>query len=299
MRCIFTGELLKLFRISRLTALLSLLFFVSLMAQAQQNPSPMVEHTREHARLTKILPPGRRLTLELGSLFVPEKVTQKRPVKLLLFFHGGDWLPEVAVAQQRNMAVIPIQAGAGSSTYTKLFEDPARFPRLIAEAEAKSGLKFSEIDLGGWSAGCGALRQILGDPASYDRVSRVLCIDGVHTGYVNGTPGPEESKIETDNLQVWLRLGRDGMAGKKRLIITHSEIFPGTFASTTETADYLLREWGLAAHPVVQWGPMKTQMLSEVRMGGLLVVGFAGNSAPDHVDQFHSLPEYLNWLAKK
>jgi hypothetical protein len=281
-----------------LAALFSLLFSVSLMAQAQQNPSPMVEHTREHARLTKTQPPGRRLTLELGSLFIPEKVTQKRPVKLLLFFHGGDWLPEVAAAQQRNMAVIPIQAGAGSDSYTKLFADPARFPRLIAEAEAKSGLKFSEIDLGGWSAGCGALRQILGDPASYDRVSRVLCIDGVHTGYVNGTPGPEESKIETDNLQVWLRLGRDAMAGKKRLIITHSEIFPGTFASTTETADYLLREWGLAAHPVAQWGPMKTQLLSEIRMGGLLVVGFAGNSAPDHVDQLHSLPEYLNWLAK-
>jgi hypothetical protein len=295
---LFTGEPLKLFRIGPLTAL-ALFFSVVFMAQAQQNPSPMVEHTREHARLTKTLPPGRRLPLEVGSLFVSEKVTPKHPVKLLLFFHGGDWLPELAASQQRNMAVITIQSGAGSATYTKLFADPTRFTRLIAEAESKSGLKFDEIDLGGWSAGCGALRQILGDPASYDRVSRVLCIDGVHTGYVNGAPGPEESKIETDNLQVWLRLGRDAMAGKKHLIITHSEIFPGTFASTTETADYLLREWGLAAHPVVQWGPMKTQMLSEVRMGGLLVVGFAGNSAPDHVDQFHSLPEYLNWLTKK
>jgi hypothetical protein len=121
----------------------------------------------------------------------------------------------------------------------------------------------------------------------------------VHTGYVDGKPGPEESKIETDNLQNWLRLGRDAMAGKKRFIMTHSEIFPGTFASTTETADYLLREWGLAAHPVVKWGPMKTQMLSEVKAGGLRVVGFAGNSAPDHVDQLHSLPEYLGWLGKK
>ena len=89
------------------------------------------------------------------------------------------------------------------------------------------------------------------------------------------------------------------MAGKKRLIVTHTEIFPGTFASTTETADYLLHEWGLAAHPVVKWGAMKTQILSEVRRGGLLVIGFAGNSAPDHVDQLHSLPEYLSWLAKK
>jgi hypothetical protein len=41
---------------------------------------------------------------------------------------------------------------------------------------------------------------------------------------------------------------------------------------------------------------MKTQMLSETRDHGLLVVGFAGNSAPDHIDQYQSLPEYLHWL---
>jgi hypothetical protein len=288
------------------------LFAACFAAPAQQNPSPMVEYTREHPRLTKTQPEGHRLTLELGTLFVPKSLispktmslerhenTSKRAIKLLFFFHGGDWLPEFAAAQQRNMAVITVQAGAGSGSYVKLFTDPTRFSRLIAEAEAKSGLTFGEIDLGGWSAGCGALRQILGDPASYDRVSGVLCIDGVHTGYVNDKPGPEESQIETDNLQNWLRLGRDAMAEKKRFILTHSEIFPGTFASTTETADYLLREWGLVAHPVVKWGPMKTQMLSEERAGGLLVVGFAGNSAPDHVDQLHSLPEYLSWLAKK
>ncbi len=188
--------------------------------------------------------------------------------------------------------------GAGSGTYANLFTDPKRFLKLIADAESKSGLKFAEVDLGGWSAGCGALRQIMGDPASYERVSRVLCIDGIHTGYANGKPGPQESEIDKENLQTWLQLGRDAMAGKKRLVITHSEIFPGTFASTTETDDYLLREWGLKSRAVVKWGPMKTQMLSEVKSGRLLVVGFAGNSAPDHVDELHSLPEYLKWLTK-
>jgi hypothetical protein len=274
-----------------------LLFLAStLMAQMPQNPSPMVEHTREHPRLTKQTPPGRRVGLGLGTLFVPERVKNTRSVRLLFFFHGGDWLPEVAVAHQRKMAVVSVQAGQGSSTYANLFADPRRFPQLIAEAESKSGLKFGEVDLGGWSAGCGALREILKDPPSYQRVSRVFCIDGVHTGYVNGAPGPVESSIQTDNLQIWLKIGRDAIAGKKRLIITHSEIFPGTFASTTETADYLLREWGLAPHPVVKWGPMKTQILSEVKRGRLLVIGFAGNSAPDHVDELQSLPVYLKWL---
>ena len=274
-----------------------LLLSAFLLARAQQNPSPMVEHTREHPRLAETHPSGQRIPLELGTLFVPDGV--KHQAKLLFFFHGGDWVPEVAVARQKGMAVIRVQAGAVSSSYEKLFADPARFPALIAEAQTKSGLTFSEVDVGGWSAGCGALRQLLKEQSSYDRIRRVLCIDGVHTGYVNDKPGPLESDIDTSNLQTWLRFGRDAIAGKKRLVITHSEIFPGTFASTTETADWLLHEWDLGARPVVRWGPMKTQMLSEAQAGGLLLVGFAGNSAPDHVDQLDSLPEYLSWLEKK
>jgi hypothetical protein len=275
------------------------------LAQQAQNPSPMVEHTRTHPRLTETTPPGRHQKLTLGALFIPEKLKGKRHVNLLLFFHGGDWLPELAVAQQRNMAVITVQAGAGSSTYEKLFADPAVFPNLIASAQAAAGVSFAEVYLAGWSAGCGALRQILSDPASYNRVSRVLCIDGVYAGYLtaapptNTTAAPADSALEPANLQSWLHFGTDAIASRKRLIITHSEIYPGTYASTTETADYLLRHWGLTPHPVARWGPMGTQMLSETKAGGLLVVGFAGNSAPDHVDQFQSLPEYLRWLSRK
>jgi hypothetical protein len=44
---------------------------------------------------------------------------------------------------------------------------------------------------------------------------------------------------------------------------------------------------------------MKTQMISEVNSGGLTIIGFAGNAAPDHVDLLNSLPDYLHWLAKK
>jgi Sulfatase-modifying factor enzyme 1 len=263
-----------------------------------QNPSPMVEHTRAHPRLTEERPPGERYSLSLGTLFVPAASEHRTGVRLLFFFHGGDWLPEVAVAREKRMAVVTIQAGAGSSRYAALFADPARFSGVIADAEKQSGLRFREIVLGGWSAGCGAVRQILRDPASAERVARVVCIDGVHAGYANGAPGPQESPIDDADLDAWLAFGREAIADRKRLLITHSEIFPGTFASTTETADYLLRAWGLRPRPVVQWGPMGTQMLSRVRAGGLLVVGFAGNSAPDHVDQMQSLPEYLTWLMK-
>ena len=96
-------------------------------AQQAQNPSPMVEHSRAHPRLKEVSPPGRREALELGELFIPRGL---RPTTLLVFFHGGTWLPEVAAARNR-MAVVAIQAGAGSASYARLFTDEARFPALL------------------------------------------------------------------------------------------------------------------------------------------------------------------------
>ena len=160
-------------------------------------------------------------------------------------------------------------------------------------------LKFSPISVTSWSAGYGAVREILKVKENYARVDRLLLIDGLHVGYVGGALGIDASQpspIETDGLRVFLQFARDAVAGRKRMIVTHSEIFPGTYASTTETADWLLDQLGLKRKAVVKWGPMAMQQLSEVRAGRFLLMGFAGNSAPDHVDQLHSLPALLKWL---
>ncbi|MBI4907903.1 MAG: hypothetical protein HY820_30035 [Acidobacteria bacterium] len=267
-------------------------FVVSVMvAQSPQNPSPMVEHRREHPRLSKAGPPGRRDPLSVGTLFAPKGARIRNGMPLLVFFHGGTWLPEVAAAQ-RKAAVLHVQIGAGSGVYGRAFAEPARFRQWIGEAETKWGVKFGRVSLGGWSAGNGAIRAILRDAASYDRVAAVISIDGIHTDYVTGKPGPQESDLAPAHLEYWLQYARDAMAGRKQLLIAHTEIFPGTYASTTETADWLIKELGLKARPVLRWGPMRTQQLSEAKRGKFELRGYAGNSAPDHVDLLHSLPAY-------
>lgn len=271
----------------------------SAFAQQSQNPSPMVEHARAHPRLKQETPTGRREKLELGTLFLPSKLKLKASTPLFIHFHGGAWLPEVAAERLDGTAVISIQVGSGSGTYAKSFNDSQLFSRLLAEAESKAGTKFSPITLTAWSAGHGSVREILKVPEHYARVDRVLLIDGLHTGYVGGKPGQgsgQESQLEPQNLEIFLQFARDAVAGRKQMIITHSEIFPGTFASTTETADWLIGQLGLKRKAVVKWGPMQTQQLSEVRAGKFLLIGYAGNSAPDHVDQLHSLPDYLKWF---
>ena len=269
-------------------------------AKLTQFPSPMVEHTRTHPRLKEERPPGKRIPLKIGTLFLPESLPAG-DAPLFLVFHCGNWLPEVA-ATTVSAAVVSIQLGSGSATYARPFADPKTFAELLEEAETKSSRKFDRIGLAGWSAGYGAVRAILKTPEHYDRVQFVLLLDGLHAGYKTGKPGPKESELVADDLAAFAQFAKDAAAGKKQFVLTHTEIFPGTYASTTETADYLLRETNLKRTPVLRWGPMGTQILSEAKEGRFHLLGFAGNSAPDHVDLVHSLPDLIRdveWKAMK
>jgi len=268
----------------------------STCAQQAQNPSPMVEHTRLHRRLAETRPPGRREELALGTLFVPRRLAPKpgerKTLPLLIAFHAGAWVPEVA-GDTVGAAVVGVQIAAGSSGYAAAVAEPGRLDSLLEEAERKAGARLRPVTLAGWSAGCGAIRELLRHPEAVARIDRVLAIDGIHTDYDDGRPGPLESRLETGKLEPWLAFAREAVAGRRRLLVVHTEIFPGTFASTTETADWLLGALGLKRHPVARWGPMGTVVLSDTRAGGLRVQGFAGNSAPDHVDLLHALPDLV------
>jgi hypothetical protein len=116
----------------------------------------------------------------------------------------------------------------------------------------------------------------------------------MHTSYVpEGTVLATGGTLDTTNLVAFADFARAAIRGEKRFLVTHSEIFPGMFASTTETADWLLHTLGLHRAPVLRWGPRRMQQLSEVHAGRFELLGFAGNSAPDHIDQLHAMPELL------
>jgi hypothetical protein len=148
----------------------------------------MVEHTRAHPRLKQEAPPGRRETLELGTLFVPAKLKLRNKLSLFVHFHGGTWLPEMAAATEGRRAVLSVQIGAGSARYADAFADPQRFGRLVQEIETRLATRLGPLLLTSWSAGTGAIREILKSPESYSRVTAILIIDGMHTGLCERQP---------------------------------------------------------------------------------------------------------------
>ncbi|WP_373062166.1 hypothetical protein [Gemmatimonas sp.] len=144
------------------------------------------------------------------------------------------------------------------------------------------------------------MRAILRDPRHMARVDAVMLLDGMHTSYVpEGQVLAAGGVLDTANLASLTEFARASVRGEKRMLIAHSEIFPGTYASTTETADRTIQSLGLRRTPVLEWGPRGMQQLSAVRIGRFEVLGFAGTTAPDHIDQLHAMRELLSRLLER
>jgi hypothetical protein len=281
-------------------------------APASQNPSPMVEATRAHERLAEGWPATGTRSSFIGpqgkavELWIAPR-THCADVTLIVHFLGAPWLPaRAASGLGDNMVVAVVNIGAGSGIYDRTFADPAVFDSLLANVTraiptAQCGpAKTRGVTLSGFSAGHGAIRAILRDDRHFASVNAILLLDGMHTSYLpQGSLLATGGTLDTTNLVQFVRFAQAAMRGEKRFVVTHSEIFPGTFASTTETADYLLRTLGLARTPVLRWGPRGMQQLSEARSGGFALMGFAGNAGPDHIDHLHGMPEFLALLLQR
>lgn len=262
------------------------------MLQLPQNPSPMTESTRAHIRLQQAERPGTRHVLSLGILLVPPGKARTRP--LVVHFHGAQWVAETAAAKWRkSAATLAVQVGSGSAVYQKAIGTGERFRKLLNEAEGQCACIFKPIYITSFSAGYGAIREILRDEESVRRVDGVILADSLHASYTTGDkPGP----VDGVGLEPFLNFARLAAAGKKRMLVAHSEVFPGTYASTTETAGYLLEQLQIHRKPVLRWGALGMQQVSNARKGRFQLRGFAGNSAPDHVDHFHALFAWLKAL---
>lgn len=249
----------------------------------------MVENTRAHLRQQQRDVPGERISTRFGDIVLPPKAHPAKPIALVIHFHGAPWLAQQSVrAALPKAAVLAVQLGSGSRVYGEPFQDPQTLPSILKALNRP----VSRLYLTGWSAGYGAIREILRQPANAALVRGAALLDGMHSGY----EPPEEKRVPApSDLDSFETFARTAISNKARFLILHTEIFPSTFASTTETSDWLLARLNLRRKPVLRWGPLGSQILSDTRRGHLRVIGFAGNSAPDHVDQLHALP----WALKQ
>lgn len=282
-------------------------------APRAQNPSPMVERARRHERVQPGQPPGIAFTIDSVlsrpvDVFIPDGPAAGAGAPdertLLVHLFGASYVPMRAVASVPGRYVLAVvNLGGGSAAYERPLSDSTAWTNLLRrvrdETTSRSGgrVRLGQVIVSAFSAGYGGVRALLNDERTAEAIEAVILLDGLHTSYVpERTVLAEGGALDTARLVPFLRFARRAVAGQASLLITHSEIFPGTFASTTETADWLIASLGLARTPVLAWGPGGMQQLSEVRRGRLTILGFAGNTGPDHIDHLHGLREFLTRL---
>jgi hypothetical protein len=269
----------------------------------------MVERARRHDRVQPGQPPGIAFTIDSVltrpvDVFIPDAPAVVGPSDertLLVHLFGASYVPMRAVASAAGRYVLAVvNLGGGSAAYERPLSDSAAWTTLLhrvrEETSARSGgrVRVGRVIVSAFSAGYGGVRALLSDERTAAAIDAVILLDGLHTSYVPELKVlAEGGALDTTKLLPFLRYARRAVAGEVSLLITHSEIFPGTFASTTETSDWLIAALGLARTPVLAWGPGGMQQLSEVRRGGLTILGFAGNTGPDHIDHLHGLAEFL------
>jgi hypothetical protein len=288
-----------------------------------QFPSPMAEHIRAHERVTESAAGGIRTEIDLGLsrpvvFHVPLGAATPDSVDVLVHFHGAEYVAErAATLMQPSPVVAVVNLGSGSSAYERPFADPSLFPVILraageAAAKANAGDEDSaasgaagaaagspairSVTISAWSAGYGAVRATL--PVHGQRVDALFLLDGLHTDYVpEGQLLHDGGGLNTTKLQPFLTMAKRAVAGDACMVVTHSAVFPGTYASTTETAAWLASELGLSILPVLEWGPVGMQGIGRAEQGRFRILAFAGNTAPDHVDHLHGLPEFLGLCA--
>jgi hypothetical protein len=218
----------------------------------------------------------------LGQMIVPQEAAPLAGgFDVMLHFHGHEAARKEWVRVMGRAVLVGIDLGNGSGPYAEAFADPEAFQRLVASVERavarRAGVAKAparRIGLSAWSAGYGSVGAILGQAYGRRAVDSVVLLDGLHSGY-------SQAALQ---LGPFIDFAREAASGRRFMFVSHSSIIPPGYASTTETANFLIWQLGGRPKPSRPRGsdPAGLELVSWYVRGGFHVRGYAGNDKLDH-----------------
>ncbi len=204
--------------------------------------------------------PGESVPLDIGTegtvtLFIPAgyKVPANGQVVLTVHFHAATWFV-IQEHLRRGMGdpLVALELGQGSSVYRVPFEDPERF-RLLLETvaeelksrDAPPETRIATVDMTSFSAGYGAVREIVRTPEYVDLLRRVVLGDSSYGSLDETALADGRRIVDPAHVEPWADFGRIAMSGKKTLLMLTSDIAPETYAGTHEVARAVAESLGV------------------------------------------------------
>jgi len=233
----------------------------------------------------------------MGQMITPQKggITKSGQFDVMFHFHGHEAVRKEWVQVMDGAVLVGIDLGNGSGPYESTFRTPNVFQNLVRSVEAavakktgNSAARVRKVGLSGWSAGYGAVGEILRTSYGRQLVDTVVLLDGLHCGYVGNA-------LNDAQLEPFMAFARQAAQGNKFMFVSHSSIIPPGYASTTETANYLVFNLNGKPQAVRPRGsdPMGLDLISRFDRNGFHVRGYQGNDKMDHCAHIGLLRDIL------
>ncbi|MEM9753398.1 MAG: hypothetical protein AAF916_08430 [Planctomycetota bacterium] len=232
-------------------------------------------------------------------LFVPNGLTPQRDkIDLLVHFHGGPTtVRNNAAYGGLNAAILTVNYSGRSSAYSRPFQDTKRFENLLRETRAAlrkqkdlpADSDIGRLSLSSFSAGYGAIREILKQPEFFDRVDGILLADSLYASFAS-----EEDKTPNDGqMRDFRAYAEQAARGGKVMIVTHSQVSTSTYANTQQTADDLLRHLEVRAGNINKAGLGGLRFHRTARVGNFTVWGASGDDGEAHMQHLRFIGTWL------
>jgi len=249
--------------------------------------------------------PGDWLELQDGdrkvTIFVPSKYWPAKAIRLAIHFHGATWhAVQEHLDRGSTDPILACHAGEGSSVYAKLFEDKERLGRWLRLVEAEcikrgapKDAAVSCLAISSFSAGYGAVRQIVQDPIAFRLIHRVVLCDSI---YGSLDTHAEKRTPAFEHIGCWKALAEAAIRGEKTFCVTFSQVPTPDCASTAECAAALVRLFQGQIQPVEKGTLVATidrdyPLLSRFDKGRFHVWGYGGDDAQAHMTHASHLAE--------
>lgn len=205
-------------------------------------------------------PPGDTTLLDIGTtgvvtLFVPAsyKVPKNGEVEITVHFHGASWFViQEHQARGNGDPIVTLELGQGSTVYRVPFEDPARFSRMLDAVTrelvsygATPETRVTSVNITSFSAGYGAVREIVKSPENVAVIKRIVLADSSYGGLDEEALKDGKRVVAPEYIEPWLAYARLAVAGEKTLLMTTSNITPPTYAGTYEVAAAVAKTLGV------------------------------------------------------
>jgi hypothetical protein len=223
--------------------------------------------------------------VSVGQMIAPQEggITKKGSFDVVIHFHGHEPIRKEFVKTADGIVLVGIDLGIGSGAYSSFFASPDRFTNLLSSIESQMSkrtgkeAKIRKIALSAWSAGYGAIEQILKQPSG-KRIDAVVLLDSLHTGYDDD----RTKALNTLLIEPFVQFAKRAAAGERFMFMSHSSIIPPGYASTTEVAHHVVKQLKGKPKKTSRQDVLGLDMIDRFDKSNFHMRGYTGDDKPDH-----------------